>query len=148
MFLSRKHKAKNSTIIYYVYFMDHEIISYKTLIQELSVQYTIVLHYHTKIGKFMCQFTTFRQPASIAQSLIVKNLWMNKSFLPWLRNTHRHVQYVCGCMCAPTNVKNDSQTIPFAYISAGCPLDLTCIELIIVKTSVACETTDCELINK
>ena len=40
--LPRKHKAKNPTIIYYVYIMDHETISYKTLIQELSVQYTIV----------------------------------------------------------------------------------------------------------
>ena len=37
MFLSGKHKAKNHTIIYYVYIMDHETISYKTLIQELSV---------------------------------------------------------------------------------------------------------------
>jgi hypothetical protein len=39
MFLPRKHKAKNPTIIYYVYIMDHETISYKTLIQELSIQY-------------------------------------------------------------------------------------------------------------
>jgi hypothetical protein len=49
-----KHKSKIPTIIYYVYIMDHETISYKTLIQELSVQYTIVSHCHTKIGKCMC----------------------------------------------------------------------------------------------
>ena len=51
MFLQGKHKAKNSIIIYFVYIMDHETISYKTLIQKLSVQYTIVSHCHTKIGK-------------------------------------------------------------------------------------------------
>jgi hypothetical protein len=33
------HKTKNPTIIDYVYIMDHETISYKNLIQELSVQY-------------------------------------------------------------------------------------------------------------
>ena len=74
MFFPGKHKYKNPTIIYYVYIMDLETISYKTLIQEFSVQYTIVSHYHTKIGKFMCQFTTSRQPASTAQYLMVKNL--------------------------------------------------------------------------
>ena len=58
MFLSGKHKAKNPTIIYYVYIMDHETISYRTLIQELSVQYTIVSHCHAKIGKYIRQFTT------------------------------------------------------------------------------------------
>ena len=62
-----KHKAKNPTIIYYVFIMDHETISYRTLIQELSVQYTIVSHCHTKIDKFMCQFTASRQPTSSAQ---------------------------------------------------------------------------------
>ena len=73
MFLPGKHKSKNPTIIYYVYFMDHETISYKTLIQYFSVQYIIVSHYHTKIGKFMCQFTASRQPTSAAQFLMVKN---------------------------------------------------------------------------
>ena len=71
MFLPGKHKAKNPTIIYYVYIMDHETISYKTLIQELSVQYTIILHCHTKIGKFICQFTASRQPASTIQSQLI-----------------------------------------------------------------------------
>ena len=57
MFLPGKKKAKNPTIIYYIYIMDHETISYKTLIQELSLQYTIVSHYHTKTGIKMHQFT-------------------------------------------------------------------------------------------
>ena len=57
MFIPGKHKDKNPTIIYYVYIMNHETISYKNLIQELSVQCTIVLHCHTKIGKYMRQFT-------------------------------------------------------------------------------------------
>ena len=56
IFLSGKHKAKNPTIIYYVYIMDHETISYKTLIQELSIQYAIVTLLY-KIGKYMHQFT-------------------------------------------------------------------------------------------
>ena len=72
MVLLRKHKAKNPTIIYYVYIMDHETISYKTLIQELSVQYTIVSHRHAKIDKFMCQFTDSRQLASSAQYLLME----------------------------------------------------------------------------
>ena len=71
MFLPRNHKAKKPTIIYYVYIMDHETISYKTLIQELSVRYTIVSHCHTKIDKYMCQFTASWQPASTAQSLLI-----------------------------------------------------------------------------
>ena len=60
MFLLGNNKAKNPTIIYYVYIMDHEKISYKTLIQDLSGQYTIVLHCHTKIGINMHQFTASR----------------------------------------------------------------------------------------
>jgi hypothetical protein len=83
MFLPGKHKDKNPIIIYYVYAMNHETISYKTLIQELSVQYTIISHCHTKIGKFMCQFTASRQLASSAQSLLMENHAneMNSSFL-------------------------------------------------------------------
>ena len=58
MFLPRNNNAKNPTIIHYVYIMDHETISYKYPIQDLSVQYTIVSHCHTKIiGEYMCQFT-------------------------------------------------------------------------------------------
>ena len=72
MFLPGKHKAKNPTIIYYVYIMVHETISYKNIIQELLVQYTIVSHCHTKIGINMHQFTASWQPASTAQSLLMK----------------------------------------------------------------------------
>ena len=57
MFLPENHKAKKPTIIYYVYIMDNETIPYKTLIQELSVQYTIVSHCHAEICIFMHQFT-------------------------------------------------------------------------------------------
>ena len=127
MFLSGKHKAKNPTIIYYVYIMDHETISYKTLIEELSVQCTIVSHCHIKIGKYMRQFTTSWQPASTVQSLPMKIPERMRSCLPWLRNPHWHLQCVCGCMSAPTNVTTDSQTIPFTYLSTGSPLDLTCM---------------------
>ena len=71
MFLPGKHKAKNPTIIYYVYIMDHEKISYKALIQELSLHHTIVSHCHTKLGKFLSQFTVSRQPASTMQSELI-----------------------------------------------------------------------------
>ena len=127
MFLPGKHKAKNPIIIYYVYIINHETISYKTLIQELLVQYTIISHCHTKIFIFMSQFTTSWKTTSTTQSLMVKNLWMISYGLPWLCNTHRHLQCVCGCMSAPTNVTTDSQTVPFTYLSTGSPLDLTCM---------------------
>ena len=71
IFLPRNHKAKHPNIIYYVYIVDHEIISYKTLLQELLIQYTIVSHCHTKIGISMHQFTASWQPASITQSLLI-----------------------------------------------------------------------------
>ena len=51
------HITKMFTVEAYVYIMDHETMSYKTLLQELSVQYTIVSHCHTKIGINMHQFT-------------------------------------------------------------------------------------------
>jgi hypothetical protein len=142
-----KHKAKNPTIIYYVYIMDHETISYKTLIQELSVQYTIVSHCHTKIDKFMCQFSASIQPASSAQSLLMEILAMNESLLPRLHNPHGHIHCVCGCMSALTNVTIDSETIPFTYylswVSTGSDMHVVNSG----KSSVTCEITDCELIN-
>jgi hypothetical protein len=142
--LPGKHKAKNPTIIYYVYIMDHETISYKTLIQELLVQYTIVSHSHTKIGKCMCQFTASRQPASFVQSLLMEIPTMNESLLPRLHIPHGHIQCVCGFMSALTNVRNDSQTVPFTFISTGSDMHVVNSG----KSSVACETTDCELIHR
>ena len=71
MFLPGKHKAKNPTIIYYVYIMDHETISYKTLIQDLSIQYTIVSHCLAKICKCLSQISASQQPTSTAQSNII-----------------------------------------------------------------------------
>jgi hypothetical protein len=145
--LPGKHKAKNPTIIYYVYIMDHETISYKNLIQELSVQYTIVSHCHTKIGKCMCQFTASRQPASSVQSLLMEIPAMNESLLPRLCIPHGHIQCVCGCMSALTNVTTDSQTVPFTcylnWVSTGSDMHVVNSG----KSSVACEITDCELIN-
>jgi hypothetical protein len=110
---TRKHKAKNPTIIYFVYIMDNEKISYETLIQDLSVQYKIISHCHTKIDKFMCQFTASRQLASFAQSLLMEIHAMNESSLPRLCIPHWHIQCVCGCMSALTNVTIDSQIVPF-----------------------------------
>jgi hypothetical protein len=145
--LLRKHKDKNPTIIYYVYIMDHETISYKTLIQELLIQYTIVSHCHTKIGKCMCQFISIRQPASSVQSLLMEIPAMNESLLPRLHIPHGNIHCVCGCMSALTNVTIDSKTVPFTcylnWVSTG--FDMHVVNN--GKSSVACEITDCELIN-
>ena len=127
MFLLGKHKSKKPTIIYYVYIIYHETISYKTLIQELLVQYTIISHCHTKIGKYMRQFTASWQPASTTQSMFITiHEWM-RSYLTWLCNPHWHIQCVFRCKCAPTNVTTDSQIVPFTYLSTRPPLDLTCM---------------------
>jgi hypothetical protein len=145
--LPEKHKAKNPTIIYYVCIMDHETISYKTPIQDLSVQYTIVSHCHTKIDKFMCQFTASRQPASSAQSLLMEIPAMNESFLPRLCNHHGHIHCVCGCMSALTNVTTNSQIVPFTcylkWVSTGSNMHVVNSG----TSSIACEIIDCELIN-
>jgi hypothetical protein len=145
--LPGKHKAKNPIIIYYVYIMDHETISYKTLIQELSVQYTIVSHCHTKIGKCMCQFTASKQPASSAQYLLMEIPAMNEFMLPRMHIPHRHIQCVCGCMSALTNVTTDSQIVPFTYYLNWVS---TRYDMHVVnngKSLVSCEIIDCELIN-
>jgi hypothetical protein len=127
--------------------MDHETISYKTLIQELSVQYTIVSHCHTKIGKCMCQFTASRQLASSAQSLLMEIPAMKKSLLPRLHIPHGNIHCVCGCMSALTNVTTDSQIVPLTcylkWVSTGSNRHVVNS----AKSSVACETTDCEIIN-
>ena len=82
MFLPGKHKAKNPTIIYYLYIMDHETISYKTLIQKLSVQYTIVSHCLAETGKCVSQISVSQQPASTTQSKMIKNTNLMQSFPP------------------------------------------------------------------
>jgi hypothetical protein len=72
---------------------------------------------------------------------------MNEILLPRLRNPHGHIQCVCGCMSALTNVTTDSQTVPFTYylnwVSTGSDMHVVNSG----KSLVACEITDCELIN-
>ena len=82
MFLPGKHKAKNPTIIYYVYIMDHETISYKTLIQDLSIQYTIISHYLAEIDKFLSQISASQQPTSTVQSKMIIKTNSTQSFPP------------------------------------------------------------------
>ena len=68
MFLPVKHKAKTPTIIYYVYIMDHETISYKNLIQGLSTIYNrLTLSYknwqiHVPIYCLHCAIPADRNP--------------------------------------------------------------------------------------
>ena len=127
--------------------MDHETISYKTLIQELSVQYTIVSHCHTKIVKFMCQFTASRHSTSSAQSLLMEIPVMNESLFLRPHIPHGHIQYVYGCMIALTNVTIDSQIVPFTcylnWVSTGSDMHVVNNG----KSSVTCEINDCELIH-
>ena len=87
--------------------MDRETITYNALIQELSVHELIVSHCHTKIGKFLSQFTVSRQPASTAQSLNESNLaYLDCAIVTGTSN-------VCVVACVqPDNVKTYSQ-IPF-----------------------------------
>ena len=125
--LPGKHKAKIPTIIYYLYIMDHETISYKTLIQELSVWYIIVSHYHTKIGKYMHQFIASWQPASTAQYLLITIPEWMRYCLALTAQSSLAFQCVCGCMSAPTNVTTDSQSVPLTYLSTRSTLDLTCM---------------------
>jgi hypothetical protein len=143
----RNNKSKNPTIIYYVYIMDHETISYKTLIKELSLQYIIISHCHTKIDKFVCQFTASRQPASSVQSVLMEIHAMNEFLLPRLHKPHGNIHCVCGCMSALTNVTIDSQIVPFTYylnrVSTGSDMHVVNSG----KYSVACEVANCELIN-
>ena len=72
---------------------------------------------------------------------------MNEFLLPRLRNPHGHIQCVCGCMSALTNVIIDSQIAPFTcylnWVSTGSDMHVVNSG----KSSVACEITDCELIN-
>jgi hypothetical protein len=145
--LPGNHKAKKPTIIYYVYIMDHETISYKTLIQELSVQYTIVSHCHTKIDNFMCQFTASRQPTSSAQSLLMEILAMNEFILPRLCIPHGHIHCVCGCMSSLTNVTTNSQIVPFTCYLNWVSTESNMHVVNSGKSSVACEIIVCELIN-
>jgi hypothetical protein len=145
--LPGNHKAKNPTIIYYVYIMDHETISYKNLIQDLSVQYTIISHCHTKIDKFMCQFTASKQPASSVQSLLMEIHAMNESLLPRLCIPHWHIQCVCGCISALNNVTTNSQIVPFTYYLNWVSTRSDMHVVNSGKSSVTCEIIDCELIN-
>ena len=67
---------------------------------------------------------------------------MNESLLPMLHIPHGHIQCVCGCMSAFTNVTTDSQTVPFT-----CYLNWVYIgsDMHVVnrgESSVACEFTD------
>jgi hypothetical protein len=72
---------------------------------------------------------------------------MNEFLLPRLHIPHWHIQCVCGCMNAPTKVTTDSQTVPFTcylnWVSTGSDMHVVNSG----KSSVACEITDCELIN-
>jgi hypothetical protein len=72
---------------------------------------------------------------------------MNEFLLPGLCNPHGHIQCVCGCMSLVTNVTIDSQIVPFTcylnWVSTGSDMHVVNSG----RSSVACEITNCELIN-
>jgi hypothetical protein len=72
---------------------------------------------------------------------------MNESLFPRMCINHGNIQCVCGCMSALTNVTTDSQTVPFTcyfnWVSIGSDMHVVNSG----KSSVACEITNCELIN-
>jgi hypothetical protein len=72
---------------------------------------------------------------------------MNEFLLPRLRIPHGHIQCVYGSMSAPTKVITDSQTVPFTYYLNWVSIVFDMHAVNNGKSSVACETTDCELIN-
>jgi hypothetical protein len=96
----------------------------------------------------MYQFIASRQPSSSAQTLLMEKPRNEFKFLlPRLRIPHGHIHCVCGCMSAITNVTIDSQTIHFTCylnrVSNGSDMHVVNSG----KYSVACDTTDCEIIN-
>ena len=146
MFLLGKHKSKNPTIIYYVNIMDHETISYKTLLQELSVQYTIVSHCHTKIGLNMQQFTASWQPASTAQSLLITITEWIRSFLA-LTAQSSLAYPICVWLQVCTHYSHNwYSNCPFHlslnWVSNGSEMHVVNSS----KYSIACEIIPCELI--
>jgi hypothetical protein len=72
---------------------------------------------------------------------------MSESLLPRLHNHHGHIHCVCGFMSALTNVRIDSQIVPFTcylnWVSTGSDMHVVNSG----KYSVSCEITDCELIK-
>jgi hypothetical protein len=70
-----------------------------------------------------------------------------KFLLPRLRIPHGNIHCVCGYMSALTIVTIDSQTVPFTYylnwVSTGSDMHVVNNG----KSLVACETTNCKLIN-
>ena len=96
MFYRESIKLK-SPLSYIMYIMDHETISYKTLIQELSVKYNrLALSYKNKQihVPILCLQTTFLLRAIPAMKTLQMNL--KSSFLGWafLMGTST----VCDCM--------------------------------------------------
>ena len=98
--LPGKHKAKNPTIIYYVYIIHHETISYKTLIQELPVQYNrLTLSYknqqiHVPIlclqtACLLCAIPANGKPTNEFKFLLLR-----------LCVAHGHIHCVCDYMSA------------------------------------------------
>ena len=72
---------------------------------------------------------------------------MNEFLFPRLCNPHGHIQCVCGCMSALTNVTIDSQTVPFTYYLNYVSIRSDIHVVNSGKYSVACEFNDFELIN-
>ena len=85
---------------------------------------------HTVIQKLVHTCTDLLPPDSLSP---LRNPCWRRTLnefdiaLPWLLNSHRHLQCVCRCISCIAIVTTNSQLDPFTYLSIGSPLDLTCM---------------------
>ena len=146
MFYWESIKIK-TPLSYIMYIMDHETISYKTIIQELSVQYNhLTLSYknqqiHVPI---LCLQTTCLLCAIPAMENL-QMIWIASCLGCALIMGTSTVCVIAWVHF--TQITTDSQTVPFTcylnWVSTGSDMHVVNSG----KSSVACEITDCELIN-
>ena len=118
--LPGKRKAKNPTIIYYVY---HE--SWNNLIQNwnprslstIQSSHTIIHKSENTYANFCVQTTCLLYTISAIRILTMN--WMNT--IASFAHAHKHIH----CMCEQITI--DSQTVPFTCYLNWCPLELTCM---------------------
>jgi hypothetical protein len=108
-----------TTLSYIMYIMNHETISYKTLIQELSIQYNCLTLSYTN-QQIHVSIPVSRQLASSTQSLQLKFSQLNYK----LPSLHMLISISTTCVIKSQQIAKLSLS---PVISTGSPLDLTCM---------------------
>ena len=114
--LPGKRKAKNPTIIYYVY---HE--SWNNLVQNSNPRdLSTIQSSHTVIHKLA---NTCANSCVQTACLLCTNsaIWILTIILASFAHAHKHIH----CMCE--QITTDSQIVPFTCYLNWCPLELTCM---------------------